>query len=151
VKIQQVSIADKRLLVEFLQTYGFSRTDKIESHDLEKYISTIISMPEEQNSVYVAKSGKIIGFIHVHWLPYLILGGHEGYISELFVLEEFRGQGIGSQLLNKIKQEAKLRDCIRLNLINSDEKESYLRGFYGKQGFIEREDFKNFVWFVEDT
>ena len=37
----------------------------------------------------------VLGYITVHWLPYLILGGVEGYISELFVRAAERGKGAG--------------------------------------------------------
>ena len=68
-------------------------------------------------------NGEIAGYCAVHWLPYLILTGPEGYVSELFIKDEFRGQGIGSQLLETIKTEAQNRGCARLMLLNMRKRE----------------------------
>jgi GNAT superfamily N-acetyltransferase len=102
---------------------------------------------DDSHWIFVAQvpSGEIAGYCAVHWLPYLILAGPEGYVSELFVKEEFRGQGIGSQLLETTKAEAQNRGCSRLMLINMRKRESYKRQFYSKQGWEERPDAANFI------
>ncbi len=102
---------------------------------------------DDSHLVLVAQtsSSEIAGYCAVHWLPYLILAGPEGYVSELFIRNEFRGQGIGSQLLDAIKTEAQKRGCSRLMLLNMRKRESYQRQFYSKQGWEERPDAANFV------
>ncbi len=90
-------------------------------------------------------SGEVAGYCAVHWLPYLILTGPEGYVSELFIKEEFRGQGVGSQLLETIKAKARDRGCSRLMLLNMRKRESYKRQFYSKQGWEERSEAANFI------
>ncbi len=103
---------------------------------------------DDSHMVYVAetKEGEIAGYAAVHWLPYLLLLGPEGYVSELFIRKANRGQGIGTQLLETVKAEAKARGCARLMLLNMQERESYQRGFYTKQGWEERPDAANFVY-----
>ncbi len=86
----------------------------------------------------------VVGYSAVHWLPYMMLAAPEGYVSELFVREECRGQGIGRQLLEAIKAEAQKRGCSRLTLLNMRKRESYQRQFYAKQGWEER-DAANFI------
>jgi GNAT superfamily N-acetyltransferase len=106
---------------------------------------------DPSHSVYVAEdaAGAIAGYVSVHWLPYLFLTGPEGYISELFVDEAWRGNGIGAQLLETVKAEAKERGCYRLMLINNRTRESYQRAFYKKHGWEERPDMANFVYILE--
>ena len=103
---------------------------------------------DDSHTVYVAETegGEIAGYAAVHWLPYLLLLGPEGYVSELFIRAAERGQGIGTQLLETVKEEAKARGCARLMLLNMQERESYRRGFYKKQGWEERPDAANFVY-----
>ena len=98
-------------------------------------------------SVYVADGpgGAILGYVAVHWLPYFILPGPEGFVSELFLLPAARGQGLGSALLAAAVAEARARGCSRLGLLNNRRRESYQRGFYDKQGWAERADMANFV------
>ena len=98
------------------------------------------------DSVFVAeKVGKVVGYITVHWLFYVILPGPEGYISELFVSEKERGQGIGSLLIKEVKTQAEIRGCSRLALANNRNRLSYEKEFYKKKGFIERQHVANFI------
>ena len=97
------------------------------------------------------EDGERLGFIGLHFLPYLILrGSTECYISELFVRESRRGMGIGGRLLERGIEEAKVRGCTRMQLVNFREKESYVRGFYAKHGWEERPTGADFVFDIRD-
>ena len=91
-------------------------------------------------------AGQITAYASVHWLPYFILDGPEGYLSELFVHEQARGKGIGTLLLASVKKEARRRGCSRLLLENNRTRNSYLRGFYLKDGWEERTRMASFVF-----
>ncbi|MGA2083985.1 MAG: GNAT family N-acetyltransferase [Terracidiphilus sp.] len=101
----------------------------------------------ESHSVNIAEDehGRVVGYAAVHWLPYLMLAGPEGYLSELFLLEDARGRGAGTALLDAVKAEARQRGCSRLMLVNKRNRESYLREFYGKRCWIERPAAANFI------
>ena len=89
---------------------------------------------DDSHSVYVACAGELVGYIAVHWLPYLILPGPEGFVSELFIADQERGHGVGSRLLDTVREEAVRRGCSRLHLVNFRDRESYRRQFYTKAG-----------------
>jgi GNAT superfamily N-acetyltransferase len=110
-----------------------------------------LCLKDESHSVYLAENenGAIAGYASVHWNPYLIHSGPEGYVSELFVDGCERGQGVGARLLETMVQEARSRGCARLLLLNVRTRESYERGFYRKHGWIEWEDAAIFVYPVE--
>ena len=97
------------------------------------------------NILVAEKANELVGFIAIHWLFYVILPGPEGYISELFVSEKERGQGIGSLLLKEVTKQAKTRGCSRLMVNNNRNRLSYDKEFYKKNGFIEREHIANFI------
>jgi GNAT superfamily N-acetyltransferase len=101
----------------------------------------------DSHTVYVAEhtNGQVLGYTVVHWLPYLLLKGTEGYVSELFVRVSAQGRGIGRLLLETVKTEAKQRGCYRLSLLNMRNRESYQRDFYKKVGWEEREHAANFI------
>ena len=125
-------------------------------HINEKSTQNVINEIENQiifcekdpcHNIYIAeKEHEVVGYIAVHWLFYTILPGPEGYISELFVSETERGQGIGNSLLEDVKKQAKLRGCSRLMLVNNRNRLSYEKEFYKKNGFTEREHIANFVF-----
>jgi GNAT superfamily N-acetyltransferase len=110
-----------------------------------------LCLADSSHSVYVAEAqeGGIVGYIAVHWLAYLMLSGPEGFISELFVDEVARGQGIGTRLLETVMVEAQERGCFRLHLVNIRQRESYQREFYPKHGWQERPNAANFVYLFE--
>ena len=87
----------------------------------------------------------VLGYVAAHWLPYLMLTGPEGYVSELFLHEAARGKGIGRRLLEEIKNQARVRGCSRLALVNMRQRPSYQRGFYRKLGWKEREQAAHFI------
>jgi GNAT superfamily N-acetyltransferase len=107
---------------------------------------------DDSHSVYVAlnPAGGAVGYCAVHWLPYLMFSGPEGYVSELFLRESSRGLGIGGQLLETVKAEAVKRGCSRLMLLNLRQRESYKRAFYKKQGWEERQEAINFILKMEE-
>lgn len=108
--------------------------------------------PSPDHSTYVAEiEGRVVGYVAVHWVPYFLLPGPEGYISELFIRKEARGRGIGTQLLEVVKQEARSRGCSRLLLENRRDRESYQRGFYRKRGWEERTHMAGFVYWLRDS
>jgi GNAT superfamily N-acetyltransferase len=93
-------------------------------------------LADDSHSVLVAEGAKgaVLGYVAVHWLPYLMLAGPEGYVSELFVAESARGAGLGTKLLEAVKDMAIGRGCSRLMLVNRKMRESYRRGFYTEAG-----------------
>ena len=66
-------------------------------------------------------------------------------ISEVFVMEDARGQGVGKALIAAIEAEAVRRKCFRISVLNSRERESYKRGFYPSLGYAERPHTANFT------
>lgn len=110
-----------------------------------------LCLADNSHTVLVAEDvqAKVCGYASVHWLPYFFLSGAEGYVSELFVHENARGSGIGTQLLEAIKDEARQRGCSRLMLVNGRNRPSYEREFYKKNGWRERVHMANFVFDIE--
>lgn len=108
---------------------------------------------DDSHTVLVAEDdeGKVAGYVSVHWLPYLMLSGPEGYVSELFVSEDTRGKGVGTALMNDIREFAIIRGCSRLMLLNGRDRSSHERDFYAHLGFEERPEMANLVLPLNDS
>jgi GNAT superfamily N-acetyltransferase len=150
VRIRKAEATDVLVIAELLRSLGIfdhitAEAPQTTQERVLKHL--VLCTADDSYLVLVAQipSGEIAGYCSVHWLPYLILTGPEGYVSELFIKDEFRGQGIGSQLLETIKTEAQNRGCSRLMLLNMRKRESYKRQFYSKHGWEERPDAANFI------
>jgi GNAT superfamily N-acetyltransferase len=152
--IRPATLADAPALTGLIRGLGWLTHFNTEPLDtsrrrIARHLDLCLS--DDSHSIYLAETGpsEVAGYAAVHWLPYLIFRGPEGFISELFIAEAARGRGIGSQLLAAIKAEAQERGCTRLSLLNNRERESYRRGFYDQQGWYERQNYANFVFPLE--
>jgi len=153
IQIRRATPADAAALADILRNMGTGWFDQIRQEPAENTRQRIaghlnLSGADSANSIYVAENDDhiLLGYVSVHWYPCFFLNGPEGYISELFIRETFRGQGVGKLLLDTVIAEGKKRDCSRLMLINRRSRESYQRGFYHKHGWEERADMANFVY-----
>lgn len=97
-----------------------------------------------EGKIYVAEDqGKIIGFIAGYKQPIDKEGKMSGVtipsgrISELFVLDEYRGQGIGKQLIERIENHLKSIRCdvVKVEVFGPNKK---AHAFYNNLGFTER-------------
>jgi GNAT superfamily N-acetyltransferase len=89
--------------------------------------------------------GGLVGYLVLHWIPFPMLEGIEGYISDLIVERTARGRGVGSQLIGTAEERARERRCKRLMLNNRITAQSFIRAFYPKHGFRQRDGFANLV------
>lgn len=148
--LRKASIKDSNRLAALLKSIGwFKFLQNLSEDAAREHGSAQLArcLADNSHSVYVAENadGEIVGYGSAHWIPYLFMRGPEGYVSELFIVESARGQGIGRRLLDLVETEARKRGCARLSLINLRRRESYERQFYLKAGWQERTEAANFV------
>jgi ribosomal protein S18 acetylase RimI-like enzyme len=153
--IRRAEAADVPAIAELLRSLGTfahinAEAKPVTQERVARHLG--LCMADDSHLLLVAQTpgDELAGYCAVHWLPYLFMAGPEGYVSELFIKDEFRGQGIGSRLLEAVKTEALNRGCSRLMLVNMRDRESYQRQFYAKQGWEERPDAANFVLYLID-
>jgi GNAT superfamily N-acetyltransferase len=155
ISIRDAALEDAPAIDAVLRALGwFTHLDDLPSSETQARIARVIAEkcpPNGDNTLLVAETtqGTAVGYLFVHWLPNLIFGG-EGYVSELFILPEARGRGVGGVLLEEAKRRGVAHGYQRLTLFNRRERESYQRGFYPKHGWIERDDAALFMYYFED-
>jgi GNAT superfamily N-acetyltransferase len=153
ISIRKASLADASRLSDLLRRIDLFPAVRAEQpaetlQRLQRHLA--LCLGDDSHSVYIAEgqAGNLLAYAAVHWLPYLIQKGPEGFISELFVDVDARGQGVGTCLLTVVEAEARQRGCARLSLINMRNRESYQRGFYMKLGWQERPNAANFTYLL---
>jgi PhnO protein len=112
------------LLEDF--TFNINEFEKIFIHN----------MNNENILYYLAEGlqGESIGFISCHMQQLLHHCGKVAEIQELFVKEEYRGQKIGTELVNFVAQELIALDCISFEVTAQNKRKS-THEFYTKMGF----------------
>lgn len=141
--LREVGWSEKRNSMKFEEVSGPIR--KLIEHALENGSehTILVAVDEEDN-------GRVVGFTNVHWIPFIMLGSTEGYVSDVFVSPSAGGKGAGSMLLGEVMKEGERRDAYRLMVTNGKEKPSYKKGFYKKMGWTERPKVANFVYYYKE-
>ena len=94
--------------------------------DADDRHSTLLAMDEEE----------VVGIVTLSESISLYAGGHIGVINELYVVPEYRSEGVGKILLDAAKNLGEERGWVRLEVTTpGDEYERTLR-FYEREGFI---------------
>jgi GNAT superfamily N-acetyltransferase len=83
---------------------------------------------------FVKKDGKEVARAFLYMMKNDLKKEPFGLLEDLFVDEELRGQGIGTELLNKVIAEAKKLNCYKLVATSRYKRES-VHKMYEKAGF----------------
>ena len=91
---------------------------------------------DPNNELIVAHAnGEIIGTLQLMFLPHLShQGGMRAQVSSVRVAEQFRGQGIGTDMMKWVLKRARERGCLLMQLTSSKSRTDAHR-FYEKLGF----------------
>lgn len=156
IKVRKAKVEDAVSMAGILREIGWSeRRNQMKLEEVSGPVEGLIdhcNKDTEGHTMYVATDEKdeVIGFTTVHWVPFVMLGSFEGYISDVFVSPRAGGKGAGSLLVKTVMEEGKERGCMRLMLTNGKEKPSYKQGFYKKLGWTERPKVANFVYYYRE-
>ena len=82
-------------------------------------------------------NGKVIGFCSLAIVNNFWQEGQIAYVYAMIIDDSFRGQGIGTELLKKVFDKAKLRGCKKIELDSGFPRETAHK-FYEKIGFEKR-------------
>lgn len=125
----------------------------------EKYIDSFAITPEivKQNGfrknppdfycIVAEYKDEIAGMLVYYFLPYTAQNRPAIYMKELYVDENYRGQKIGEQLMNALKEEAEKHNCKQIKWTVAPWNKDGQR-FYERLGATENKDWLNYEWNV---
>lgn len=114
IRLENIESQKSQVIGDLIRSYNCSKREAAESEPLNLYV-------EDDSGELMAG---IVAETFGNWLE----------IEYLFVKEDLRGQGIGSQLLQQAESEAKKRNC-RSVFVNTYQFQAPT--FYEKQGYKE--------------
>lgn len=128
--------SDSPQLVELLKTLFEQETEfDTNSEAQRKSLNKIILDPKIGIVLVVRDDEKILGMINLLFTESTALGSKVAILEDMVVLPMYRGEGIGSQLIDYAISEAKKEGCKRITLLN-DIENTKAQSFYQKKGFI---------------
>lgn len=83
---------------------------------------------------FVADKGKIVGRAYLYLIRNDLYEKPYGLLEDVFVEDEYRGKGVGNQLLKAVIAEAKDRNCPKL-IGTSRYSRPHIHKWYEKLGF----------------
>ena len=114
VRLENTESQKSQIIGDLIRSYNRSKREVAESEPLNLYVE------DEHGEIMAGLVADTFG----NWLE----------IEYLFVKEDLRGQGIGSQLLQRAESEAKKRNC-RFAFVNTYQFQA--PAFYQKHGYKE--------------
>ena len=114
VRLENTESQKSQIIGDLIRSYNRSKREVAESEPLNLYVE------DEHGEIMAGLVAETFG----NWLE----------IEYLFVKEDIRGQGIGSQLLHQAESEAKKRNC-RFAFVNTYQFQA--PAFYQKHGYKE--------------
>ena len=114
IRLENTESQKSQIIGDLIRSYNRSKREVAESEPLNLYVE------DEHGEIMAGLVAETFG----NWLE----------IEYLFVKEDLRGQGIGSQLLHQAESEAKKRNC-RFAFVNTYQFQA--QAFYQKQGYKE--------------
>ncbi len=154
--IRTARVEDAEDMARILREIGWSeRRNALNIDEVSRPIGELIrhaNNDQEGHTILVAvdDENRVVGFTSVHWVPFIMLGSYEGYVSDVFVSPMATGKGAGRLLVQRVIEEGKKRGCMRLMVTNGKDKPSYKFGFYKKLGWTERPKVANFVYYYRE-
>ena len=114
VRLENIDSQKSQIIGDLIRSYNLSKREVAESEPLNLYVE------DDSGELMAGLVAETFG----NWLE----------VEYLFVKEDLRGQGIGSQLLQQAESEAKKRNC-RFVFVNTYQFQA--PAFYQKQGYKE--------------
>ena len=122
--IRKIQLKDKeqweKLYREYADFYKVEMNDKI----LQTVWKWLHDKSHEVNGLVYEVDENIVGLAHYRRMPSPLRGQDIGFLDDLFVDPEHRGQRIGEKLINKLKEISKSK---RWNLVRWITREDNLR------------------------
>ena len=112
IRLENTESQKSQIIGDLIRSYNLSKREVAESEPLNLYVE------DDSGELMAGLVAETFG----NWLE----------IEYLFVKDDLRGQGIGSQLLQRAESEAKKRNC-RFAFVNTYQFQA--PAFYQKQGY----------------
>ncbi len=97
----------------------------------------------EVRTLVAEGAGGVLGFLDIEFRQRLGHPRPQAWVNDLVVTESARGRGVGSALLERAEELARLRGCFRMSLETSAWRVETHR-FYERQGWTDKG-----TWFVK--
>ena len=105
--IRDIQLKDKDQWEKLYKSYADFYKVEMNNNILQTVWSWLHDNNHEVNGILYEIDGKVVGLVHYRRMPSPLRGQDIGFLDDLFVDLEYRGQRIGEKLINKMKEISK--------------------------------------------
>ncbi|TNN88619.1 Diamine acetyltransferase 2 [Liparis tanakae] len=106
---------------------------KEDCKEISRMIMELAVFEKMTDQVKITHEGFTVVGYALYFYIYSTWKGRSVFLEDLYVMEEFRGKGIGKGLMNKVAEVGKKKQCVRLQLSVLDWN-TPSRDFYAAKG-----------------
>ena len=140
VELQRVGEAELPTLLPLIGEYhAFEGVDST-VEQREAAARTLLEHPEFGGLWLVRTGDRVAGYIALCRGFSIEFNGFDAFVDELYLAPGYRGRGIGSRVLELIRDEARARGVKALHLEVARDN-APARGLYAKSGFVARDKY----------
>ena len=100
----------------------------------ERGLRMILAQPEAGRVNCLRAGGRVVGMVSLLFSISTAEGGRVAWLEDMVVHPDYRGQGLGEQLLRHALAEARSLGCTRVTLLTDGDNFAAMR-FYQRAGF----------------
>ena len=108
--IREIQLKDKEHWEKLYKGYANFYKVEMNNQILQTVWNWLNDKNHELKGIGYEIDGKIVGLAHYRKLLNPLKGKYIGYLDDIFVDSEYRGQKIGEELLNRIREISKTND-----------------------------------------
>ncbi|KWO48000.1 GCN5 family acetyltransferase [Burkholderia sp. MSMB1459WGS] len=128
--IREARSSDHAAIALLLQQLGYQTTPAITLEKIEAM------RPSPMDKIIVASMREqVIGRISLHALPLFHVAGSLGRITSMVVDERYRGNRVGSTLIDAAEHWFRQVGCVKLEVTSGDHRQA-AHHFYERHGFL---------------
>lgn len=142
VEIKQVTSIDIPVLLPLIHEYWkFENIGNFDSERIEKQLNRLISEPDRGSCWVAIEESVAAGYLLAVYVFSLEHMGITAEIDEFFILPQYRGQGIGTSLIQTAELQFRDAGCTNVSLqIKRNNHPAHL--FYNHQGYVKRSQYE---------
>lgn len=107
----------------------------LEAEDIAGMFEEMEDDDHHSTLLAISDDEEIVGILTIAECLSFSAGGKYGVINELYVVAEYRSEGVGKMLIDKAKELAEDRDWKRLEVTTPGDEFSKTLRFYEREGF----------------
>ncbi len=130
--LRSAAPADAAAIVRLIEMLGYASSPA----EIASRLASLVGSSAAAFVLAVARD-EVLGLVMLSFRPQLRFARPIATLDELVVKDSARGMGIGRALCTEAIRVSRARGACRLSLLTDRKRESYVRGFYGKCGFLE--------------